>query len=90
MKTIVDIANGAVTGIVLEDVPGDPTKMGSYPSCALTKAQRLSFKTGRTRAMTPLELIIGNLARPMPVESGSYFKYGFVLMNNYSRYSRAS
>ena len=57
MKTIVDMANGAVTGMVLKDVPGNPPKMDSCLSCALAKAQRLPFKTGRTRATTPLELI---------------------------------
>ena len=38
MKTIVDMANGAVTGMVLKDVPEDVPKLDSCPSCALTKA----------------------------------------------------
>ena len=61
MKTIVDMANGVVTGIVLKDVPENPPKIGSCPSCVLAKAQRLPFKTGRTRATEPLELIHGDL-----------------------------
>jgi len=87
MKTIVDMANGAVTGMILKDVPGDPPKLDSCPSCALAKAQRLPFKTGRTRATMPLELIHGDLVGPMPVESVSRCKYGFVLMDDYSRAS---
>ena len=61
MKTIVDMANEVVTGIVLKDVPENPPKIGSCPSCVLTKAQRLPFKTGRTRTTEPLELIHGDL-----------------------------
>ena len=87
MKTIVDMANGAVTGMVLKDVPKDVPKLDSCPSCALTKAQRLPFKTGRTRATEPLELIHGDLVGPMPVESVGRCKYGFVLMDDYSRAS---
>ena len=55
MKTIVDMANRAVTSMVLNDVPGDPPKLDRCPSCALAKAQRLPF----TRATAPLELIHG-------------------------------
>ena len=69
MKTITDKADGAVTGMVLKDVPGVPPKMDSCPSCAL--AQRLPFKTGRTRATMQLELIHGDLVGPIPVESVS-------------------
>jgi len=49
MKTIIDMANGAVTGLVLNGVPEDPPKLDSCPSCAPTKAQRLPFKTGCPR-----------------------------------------
>ena len=45
MKTIVDMANGAVTGMTLKDMPEDLPKLDSCPSCALAKAQRLPFKT---------------------------------------------
>ena len=86
MKTIIDMANGAVTGMVLKDIPEDPPKLDSRPSCALAKAQRLPFKTGRMRA-TPLELIHGDLVGSMPVESVSHCKYGFVLMSDYLRAS---
>jgi hypothetical protein len=79
--------NSAVTGMALKDVPRDPPKMDSCPSCTLVKAQRLPFKTGRTHTTTPLELIHGDLVGPMPVESVSRCKYRFVLMNNYSRAS---
>ena len=63
--------------------------MDSCPSCALAKAQRLPFKTGRTRTTMPLELIHGDLVGPgpMPVESVSRCKYRFVLMDDYSRAS---
>jgi hypothetical protein len=49
MKTIVDMANGAVTGIVLKGTSGDIPKLDSCPSCALTKSRHLPYKTGRTR-----------------------------------------
>jgi transposase InsO family protein len=87
MQTIADMANGAVTGMVLEDVPHDLPRLYACHSCALTKSQRLPFKTGRTRATEPLELIHGELVGPMPVESVGRCKYGFVLMDDYSRAS---
>jgi hypothetical protein len=49
MKTITDMANGAVTGMALKGVPDDLPKLDSCPSCALAKAQRSPFKTGRAR-----------------------------------------
>ena len=85
-KTIVDMANNAVAGMVLKDPEGQ-LRLDSISSCALTKAQRLPFKTGRTRATTQLELIHGDLVGPMPVEAASRRKYGLVLMDEYSRAS---
>jgi len=87
MKTIVDMANGAVTGMVLKDIPDNLPRLDTCHSCALTKSQRLPFKTGHTRATQVLELIHGDLVGPMPVESVSRCKYGFVLMDDYSRAS---
>ncbi len=84
MKTIVNMANSAVMGMVLKDIPGDIPKLDSCPSCALMKAQCLPFKTGCTCATKPLELIHGDLVGPMPVESVGHCKYGFVLMDDYS------
>ena len=86
-KTIVDIENGAVTRMVLKDIPGDPPTMDSCLSCTLAIAQHLPFKTDRTRMTTPLELIHGDIVSPMPVESVSRCMYGFGLMDNYSRAS---
>jgi hypothetical protein len=74
----------SLTGMVLKDVPEDPPKLDSCPSCALAKAQRLPFKAGRMRATAPLELIHDDLVGPMPVESVIRCKYGFVLMEDYS------
>ena len=71
---IIDMANGAVTGLVLKDVPDDPPKLDSCPSCALTKAQRLPSKTRCPRIGTRPR----RPARPMPVESISRCKYGFI------------
>ena len=39
MKTSADMANGAVTGRVLKDIPEDPLRLDSCLSCALAKAQ---------------------------------------------------
>lgn len=83
MDTIVDMANGAVTGMALKDVPGDTLKLDSCPSCALAKVQRPS----RTRAMTPLKLIHSDLVILMPVETVSHCKYRFVLLDVCSRAS---
>ena len=57
MKTIVDMAKGAVTGMVLEDVPRDIPSIDTCPSCTLTKSRRFPYKDGRTCATEPLELI---------------------------------
>ena len=48
MKTIVNMANSAVTGMVLKDIPADLPKLDSCLSCALAKAQCLPFKIGHT------------------------------------------
>jgi hypothetical protein len=67
-KRVIDMANGAVTGLTLKDVPNDPPKLDTCPSCALAKAQRLPFTAGAPTS-EPLELIQGDMAGPMPVES---------------------
>jgi len=84
MKMIIDMANGAMSGLVLKDVPEDPPKLDTCPSCALAKVRRLPFTTGHTRASEPLEIIHGDLVGPMPVESVSRCKYGFILVDDYS------
>ena len=71
MKTIVDMANGTVTWVVLKDIPGDPPKMDSHPPCALAKAQHLPFKTGHKYARAPLELIHDDLCRWNPLAVAS-------------------
>jgi len=76
MKPIIDMADVAVTGMVLKDIPEHPPKLDSCSSCTL-------FETGRTRATTLLEVIQGNLVVPIPVESIGHCKYGFVLMDDY-------
>jgi len=53
MKTIIDMANVAVTGMVLKDIPEHLPTLDSCPSCILTKAKCLPFKTGCTCATTP-------------------------------------
>ena len=83
MKTIINMANGAVTGMVSKDIPADLPKLDSCLSCALAKAQRLPFKTGCMRVTKLLELIHSNLVSPMLVESVGHCKYGFVLMDDY-------
>ena len=87
MKTIVDRANGAVTRVVLKDIPEDRPRLDSCPSCALAEAQCLPFKTSRTRAKMPLELIQRHLVGLTPIESVSRHKYGFVSLNEYSHAS---
>ena len=87
MKTIVDMAIGMVTRMVLKDVPGDLLKMDSCLSCTLATVQHLPFKTGHTSRTMPLELIHGDIVGPMPVESVSCCMYGFVLMDKYSHAS---
>ena len=87
MKTIVNMAKGAVTGLVVKDSPAKIPTLDNCPSCALTKAKHFPYKTGRTRATEPLELIHGDIVGPMPVESVSRRRYGLVLMDDYSRAS---
>ena len=84
MQMIIDMANGTVTGLVLKDTPGDLLKLNTCPSCVLTKAQQLPFKSGCMHTSEPLELIHGDLVSPMPVKSVSHCKYGFILMDDYS------
>ena len=55
MKSMVHIANGAVTGMVLE------TYLKTCRGRAAAKAQRIPFKTGRTRATTLLKLVAGRM-----------------------------
>jgi hypothetical protein len=47
MKTIVDMAKGAATGVILKDLLDDILKLDSCPSCALTKVRHTPFKDER-------------------------------------------
>ena len=87
MKTVVDMAKGAVTGLVMKDLPVRVPTLDNCPACVLAKSKHFPFKTGRTRATKPLELIHGDVVGPMPVESVSRRRYGLVLMDDYSRAS---
>jgi len=57
MKTIVDMAKGAVTRMVLEDIPRDIPSMDTCPSCMLMKLWHFPYKDRRTCVTEPLELI---------------------------------
>ena len=46
MKTIISMAKGAATGVILKDLLSDIPKLDSCPSCTLMKAKRLPFKAG--------------------------------------------
>ena len=65
------MANGAVMGMVLKDIPGVLPEMDSCPSCTLAKVQHPLFKTGCTCAMAPLELIHGDLGQWNPLAIAS-------------------
>jgi hypothetical protein len=87
MRTIVKMAKGAVTGMTISDLPDRIPKLDDCAVCALAKTHRLPFKRGRTRATQPLQLVHGDLVGPMPVESIGGHKYGFLLIDDYSRAS---
>jgi len=87
LKTIVVMAKGAVTGMVLKEIPKDIPSMDICPSCMLMKSWHFPYKDRRMHATEPLKLIHGDLVGPMPIESVSKYKYGFVLMDNYSQAS---
>lgn len=53
VKTIVDMAKGAMTRMVLKHAPEDIPGMDTCPSCALTKSRHFPYKDGRTRATEP-------------------------------------
>ena len=72
MKTIIDMANGAVTGLVLEDVPEEPSIQNWAPAYKTTH-----IRTAGTRPRRP--------ARPMPVGSISRCKCGFIAADDDSR-----
>jgi len=57
MKTIVNMVKGAVTRMVLEDIPRDIPSMDTCPSCMLMKLWHFPYKDGRTCATEPLKLI---------------------------------
>ena len=80
MKTIVEMTNSAVTGMVPKDIP----EGWATARPALGKAQSFPFKTGHSRATTQLEIIHDDLVCYMPVVSVSRRKYGFVVMDEYS------
>ena len=89
MRTIADMAKGAVTGMAIHDLPDRIPSLDDCAICALTKSHRPPFKKGRTRAARPLELRHGDLVGPMPVESICGRGYGFLLVDDYSRASWA-
>ena len=85
MKTIVDMAKGAATGVILKDLPSDISKLDSCPSCTLMKVKCLPSKAGHMCALQLLELIHSDLVGLMPIESVSCCRYGFILVDNYLR-----
>jgi len=89
MKTIMEMAKGPVTGMVLEDVPNDIPNLDSCTTCALTKSKHLPFKKGRTSAIEPLHIIHGDIVGPMPEESTAKKLYALLLVGDYSRVSWA-
>jgi len=89
MKTVMEMEKGAVTGMVLKDVPNDIPNLDSCITYALTKLKHLPFKKGRTRATEPLQVIHGDIVGPMPEESIAKKHYALLLVDGYSRASWA-
>jgi len=88
MKTIIDMANGDVSGLVLKDVTYLKTRRSSIAARPVALTKRNAFRsklgihaleTAGTRPRRP--------ARPMPVESISRCRYGFILVDGDSRAS---
>jgi Integrase core domain len=85
MRVVKEMADGAATGIAINDLPENMPTLDNCMACVMSKSKRLPFKTGRTRTKEALELVHGDLAGPMPVESGGGAKYKFVLIDDPSR-----
>jgi len=78
MKSVVDMANGAVTGLMLKDVPEEPRSSIRTHPVHSRKHDIFPLQ------LEPLEIIIGDLVGPMPVESVSRCTYGSILVDDYS------
>jgi hypothetical protein len=68
MRLVKDMAKGVVMEII--DLPQKILTLYDCMACTMSKSKRLPFKTGRTRAKWILELVHGDPAGPIPVESG--------------------
>ena len=84
-QRVKEMANGAATGMAINDLPEEMPTLNNCMACAMSKSKRLPFKTGRMRAKEVLELVHGDLPGPMPVESGGGAKYEFILVDDSSR-----
>jgi hypothetical protein len=68
--------------MAINGLPENMPTLNNCMACVMSKSKLLPFKTGRTRAKEALELVHGDLADPMPVESGGGAKYKFVLIDD--------
>ena len=66
MKTIVEMANGAVTATVLKGIPEDPPRLDSCPLRNAFRSRQVARARRRRR-----NSFNGDLAGPTPVESVS-------------------
>ena len=83
MKTMVDMANGAVTGMVLKTYCKTCRGCTAARPALLQKCNAFrSRQVARAR-----DDAVGDLVGSMPVEAAIRRKYGFVLMVYYSRAS---
>jgi hypothetical protein len=70
MRVVKDMAKGMVTGMAIHDLPNKMLALDDCMARIMSKSKRLPFNTGLTRAKRILELVHGDLAGPIPVESG--------------------
>jgi GAG-pre-integrase domain len=85
MRVVKDMAKGMVMEMAINDLPEKMPTLDDCMACALSKSKRLLFKTGCTRAKAVLELVHGDLAGLMPVESGGGTKCEFILVDDLSQ-----
>ena len=81
-KTVVDLAQGGVSGIVISDLPVNIPGLNTCAACVAAKSVHLLHKEGRSRATEYLEHIHINIASPMPLLSAGGKEYLYILVDN--------
>ena len=84
-KTVVALARGGTSGIVISDIPARIPGLDACAACVAAKLVHLPHKEGRKRVSKYLERVHIDIAGPMPVKSAGGREYVYVIVDDYTQ-----